>query len=98
MSIGLPVVATRVGGSGEVVQDGVTGRLVEARDPGALAEAISFYCRTSAARRDHGRAGRARVLAHFSLSRMVGAYTALYEDALDRRHVRVAEEAGRAAF
>jgi D-inositol-3-phosphate glycosyltransferase len=40
MAVGTPVVATRVGGMAEVVQDGVTGRLVEPGDPVALAEAV----------------------------------------------------------
>ena len=40
MAVGTPVVATRVGGLAEVVDDGVTGRLVEPGDPAALAEAV----------------------------------------------------------
>ena len=40
MAVGTPVVATRVGGLAEVVDDGVTGVLVEPGDPGALAAAI----------------------------------------------------------
>jgi glycosyltransferase involved in cell wall biosynthesis len=40
MAAGTPVVATRVGGLAEVVQDGVTGRLVEPGDPVALAAAV----------------------------------------------------------
>ena len=40
MNAGTPVVATRVGGLAEVVEDGVTGLLVEPGDPAALAEAV----------------------------------------------------------
>jgi glycosyltransferase involved in cell wall biosynthesis len=40
MAVGTPVVATRVGGLAEVVDDGVTGRLVEPGDPAALAAAV----------------------------------------------------------
>ncbi len=40
MAVGTPVVATRVGGLAEVVEDGVTGRLVDPGDPDALAGAI----------------------------------------------------------
>ena len=40
MAVGTPVVATRVGGLAEVVDDGVTGRLVAPGDPTALAAAV----------------------------------------------------------
>jgi glycosyltransferase involved in cell wall biosynthesis len=40
MAVGTPVVATRVGGLAEVVDDGVTGLLVEPGEPQALAQAI----------------------------------------------------------
>ena len=40
MAVGTPVVATRVGGLAEVVEDGVTGRLVAPGDPGGLAAAV----------------------------------------------------------
>ena len=40
MNAGTPVVATRVGGLAEVVEDGVTGRLVPPGDPEALAQAV----------------------------------------------------------
>jgi glycosyltransferase involved in cell wall biosynthesis len=57
MNAGTPVVATRVGGLAEVVDDGVTGRLVPPGDPGALAAAIR---EALAHRDDWGAAGRER--------------------------------------
>jgi glycosyltransferase involved in cell wall biosynthesis len=40
MAVGIPVVATRVGGLAEVVDDGVTGALVEPGEPETLAKAV----------------------------------------------------------
>ena len=57
MNAGTPVVATRVGGLAEVVDDGVTGRLVEPGDPQALAGAIREVL---AAGERMGAAGRER--------------------------------------
>ena len=57
MNAGTPVVATRVGGLAEVVDDGATGRLVPPGDPEALADAVVEVL----ARRDEmGAAGRER--------------------------------------
>ncbi len=57
MNAGTPVVATRVGGLAEVVEDGVTGRLVAPGDPGALADAVLEVLRD---RQAMGAAGRER--------------------------------------
>lgn len=61
---GLAVVATRVGGLAEVVEDGVTGVLVPPGDPVALAKAITL---AQLAAPGLGRAGRERCLARFDL-------------------------------
>lgn len=78
MASGLPVVATEVGGNGELVVAGVTGALVPASDPAAMAEALMCYAGDVALRHKHGAAGRERVEAEFSLSGMVERYTSLY--------------------
>jgi sugar transferase (PEP-CTERM/EpsH1 system associated) len=80
MATGLPVVATQVGGNQELVQDGVTGRLVEARCPEALAAVITAYLKNTELARRHGAAGRARVEREFSLTRMLAAYEELYRE------------------
>lgn len=61
----LPVVATRVEGCVDAVQDGVTGLLVPARDATALLQAIRAYADDPAMRTAHGLAGRARALRDF---------------------------------
>ncbi|HEX8261738.1 MAG TPA: glycosyltransferase, partial [Allosphingosinicella sp.] len=57
MAAGLPVVAARATGSESLVADGVTGRLIEAGDADAMADALAFYCRDEAARHAAGEAG-----------------------------------------
>ena len=85
MAVGLPVLATAVGGNVELVQDGVTGTLVPASDPEALADAVAAYVSDPALRRAHGGAGRARAVEQFSLSTMVSRYLDLYDSELGRR-------------
>jgi len=74
MSAGLPVVATDVGGIAEQVVEGVTGHVVPAGDPGALADALVRLAHDAAARARLGRAGRERIRTELSLDAMVAAY------------------------
>jgi glycosyltransferase involved in cell wall biosynthesis len=78
MACGLPVVATRVGGTPEVVLDGQTGLLVPPGDPAALADAILRMRRDDETARRMGEAGRRRVERDFGVRRMVANYLALY--------------------
>ena len=80
MATGLPVVAGRVGGNPELVVDGVTGTLYDPGDGGGLVSAVSSYLADPGRRRQHGRAGRERVVQNFSLEAMVQRYQALYEE------------------
>lgn len=88
MASGLPVVATAVGGTPEVVVDGETGILVPPRDPVALSKALGRLLADRELAEAFGRAGRARVEAHFGeglmlqrmealLDRLVGAHLGL---------------------
>jgi glycosyltransferase involved in cell wall biosynthesis len=77
MAAGLPVVATDVGGTSEVV-DRSCGRLVPPRNPGALTDALAELALDADLRRALGHASRQRVEAHFTLDRMVGEYRAAY--------------------
>lgn len=62
----LAVVATRIPGTTEAVEDGSTGTLVPPHDAPALARAIRTYIHDPGLRRRHGEAGRARVLHGFT--------------------------------
>lgn len=83
MAVGLPVLATAVGGNPEVVADGETGRVVPAADPAGLAEGIVRMCRDRDSWTSMGRAGRRRVEEHFDIRRMMQQYETLYEDLLE---------------
>lgn len=82
MASGLPVVATDVGGSRELLSDGETGQLIPPADPVAMADAIENYLNEPAMRLNHGRAGRKRIEQHFSLDGMVQRYLDLYDEVL----------------
>ncbi|SEO34992.1 Glycosyltransferase involved in cell wall bisynthesis [Salinihabitans flavidus] len=81
MAAGLPVVATQVAGVSELVEDGVSGRLVPPGDAGALADAIDTILRDPEEAVRLGQAGRAKVQAEFTvkaeaawLSRLMTGY------------------------
>ena len=82
MAASLPVVATAVGGTPEVVVDGETGLLVPPRDPAALAQAIEHLLHDPALRRKMSLAGRERVERHFTIEQTVAQTVALYETLL----------------
>ena len=86
MSCALPVVATKVGGNPELVDDGATGRLVPPANYDALTAAMVHYFDDSAMARRHGSAARSAVEHRFSLDRMVRDYRALYDGLRRRRH------------
>jgi glycosyltransferase involved in cell wall biosynthesis len=85
MATGLPIIATRVGGNPELVEEGRTALLVPADDPQAMAAAIAVYADDAAKRAQHGAAGRVAAEARFSLDAMVGAYMRVYDRVLDRQ-------------
>lgn len=83
MAAELPVVATRVGGVGEVVEEERTGLLAPAGDNAALAKCILRLIDQPALRKEMGQAGRERSRAVFSESRMHAEYFELYQKMLN---------------
>ena len=82
MASGVPVVATSVGGTPEVIDEGA-GVLVPARHPQRLAEAILRLAETPAARARLAAHGRQRVESLFTIQRMVAEYAHLYHRMLE---------------
>lgn len=82
MASGLPVLATDVHGCRDVVQEGVTGRLVPARDPGALGDALVGLAGDLAAADRMGQRGRAEITGTYTLDAMVDATVEVYGEAL----------------
>jgi len=84
LAAGLPVVATRVGGIPEIIEDGESGLLVPPHNPDDLAEAILRVLNDSEFARTLGRAGKDRVQKVFSFDRLVKETADLYEEGLAR--------------
>jgi len=76
MASGLPVVASRIGGIPELVEEGVTGRLAIAGDADSLAACLGHYLAHPEALAAHGRAGRERIQA-FAFDRQIERLEAL---------------------
>ncbi|HTS23441.1 MAG TPA: TIGR03088 family PEP-CTERM/XrtA system glycosyltransferase [Casimicrobiaceae bacterium] len=82
MATRLPVVATRVGGNAELIESGMTGTLVPAANPDALASAVLAYFDDRATANRHAKAALRVVATRFSLTTMVVAYDRVYERTL----------------
>lgn len=82
MAVGLPVVASRVGGNVELVEHEKTGLLVPPGDPAALAKAIIRLNEDPALALKLGDEGRERVRAEFGIQRMITQIEALYDRVL----------------
>lgn len=87
MAMGLPVVATDVGGIPSVVERDVTGLLCPPRDPAALGEQLAALLADAARRRRFGQTARERVETHYSMETMVRRHEAVFD--------RVLSESGR---
>jgi glycosyltransferase involved in cell wall biosynthesis len=80
MAAGLPVVSTRVGRAGEIIEPGVNGLLVPPKDPNALAEALLSAYRQPDARRAWGEQARRTVAEKYSQAAFLGQFAAIYRE------------------
>ena len=85
MTLGLPIVATDVGGIGEAITSGSDGILVPARAAGALGVALAGLLGDPAQRQRLGAAALATVTRRFGVAAMVDGVIGVYDEALGRR-------------
>ena len=85
MGVGLPVVATNVGGASEVIDSGVNGVLIEPNDASAIADEVIRLGRDPELRRRLGDAGRKTVTANFTADQMIERQFKLYEQWLAKK-------------
>jgi glycosyltransferase involved in cell wall biosynthesis len=83
MGAGLPVVATRVAGIPEVVENGVTGLLVPSADVAALGSALARLVSDRELRKTLGVAAAAFVRPRFGVDGYLAAVTGLYDRLLE---------------
>jgi glycosyltransferase involved in cell wall biosynthesis len=81
----LPIVATRIAGCTDAIDDDVTGLLVPPRDASALAAALWRYIDDAELRRRHGRAARERVVRMFRQERIWQALHDEYQRLVEER-------------
>jgi len=67
-----------VGGNPELVEDGVTGRLIEAGDADGFASAFGAYAADRSLAVRHGAAGRAAAISKYSVAAMVAGYESVW--------------------
>ena len=89
MAVGLPMVATRVTGTREVVRDGETGILVDVGDAPALAAALERLIDDPALRARMGARGREVVRAEYDEALIVRRLERVYRVSLERRGIGV---------
>lgn len=80
MALGKPVIASRLAGTPEQVEDGVTGILVAPGDVEALAESLITLIRNPVLIEQYGECGRVRFQENFRAEVAVERYLRLYQD------------------
>jgi glycosyltransferase involved in cell wall biosynthesis len=84
MASGLPIIATAVGGNGELVNEGINGLLVPPANPAKLAEAIVNLAQQTDVAKAMGQQSRRFVEERYGMSAMVSRYLQLYDRLLNQ--------------
>ncbi|MEN8221293.1 MAG: glycosyltransferase family 4 protein [Pseudomonadota bacterium] len=88
MALAKPVIATRVGGLTDLIEDGVSGLLVPPGDAGSLADRIAQLMADPALRERLGQGGRQRIETCFSVDAIAERYVRYYETLLTNKKNR----------
>ena len=84
MALGIPSVATKVGGIPSIIQDGYTGLLVEPEDSDAIANAVLTLIENPKLRKKIGENGRSFVLKNFDIEKTAKEYEKIYFEILSQ--------------
>lgn len=79
MAVGLPVIATAVGGNVELIDDAESGCFFQPGDVSGLTATLARYVNDSAMRRSQGRRARQIAVERYGLQSMIGRYQSVYE-------------------
>jgi glycosyltransferase involved in cell wall biosynthesis len=80
MALETPVLASRVGGLVDLIEEGVSGLMVPPGDARGLADGIARLMQDAALRDRLGQAGRLRIVEHFSADVVAGQWDEFYRD------------------
>ena len=82
LACGKPVIASRIGGIPEIVEDGEDAVLVEPNSPGAIVEAVEFLLKNRSSIAEMGAIGRSNIANKFSRERHYAGLVRVYEKAI----------------
>lgn len=88
MAAGVPVIASDVGGIGEIIEDSRTGLLIKPRDPGAIVESVKALLDDRGLAERISRNAASEVESRFSARRMSELYERTYRSMLKETHTR----------
>lgn len=83
MMAGKPIVATRVGDNGIMIEDGITGSIVEPADVEAMSLSLANLIANATLRKEMGERGRLRAMTNYTAEIMARNHELLYIDVLD---------------
>jgi starch synthase len=87
MSMGLAVIASRIGGIPHVLQDGLSGLLFDPEDQNRLLQHMTLLARDTQTRQNMGKQGQAVARTHFAAHAVAEKMIAAYSEVLKSSHV-----------